>query len=202
MTKPFSIRSLALSALAAGSILLTPLSAYAADVIVDPIYDYRDEVGKGEFQYDDSQDIPWIENETEVLAIPKPEDLSEVKLDEMPEGFTLFIDKSRITVNENDDVIRVWLWIRSQSGSESGTFEGYRCATGENKVYAYANPQRDPPVTKAKRPRWQRIAANRNGNYRFELLHDYFCGIRGTRTASEISDYLSGEFRREYFMSQ
>ncbi len=178
------------------------MNAAAKDLIIDPYYEYRDEVSKGEFEYDDSQDIPWIENETEVLAVPQPDNLSQIKLDQLPEGFTLFIDKSRIDVNENDDVIRVWLWIRSQSGSESGTFEGFRCATGENKVYAYANPQRDPPVTKSKRPRWQFVNANRNGNYRFELMKDYFCGIRGTRTAGEIRDYLTGEFRREYFMSQ
>jgi len=180
-------------------ILAGPL--VAGDVIVDPFHQYRDEAERGEFSYDDSQDIPWIENETEVLAMPKPEDLSPVRSDKMPAGMELSIDKTRIDVNPEDRVVRVWLWVRSSSGVENGTYEGFRCETSEYKVYAYANPRRDPPVTKAKRPRWISVDEGRFGDYRRELLRDYFCGIRGTRSAHEISDYLTGEFRRERFMS-
>jgi hypothetical protein len=168
----------------------------------DPYYDWRDEVGRGEFSYDDSQDIPWIENETEVLAVPKEENLSRVRMDLLPQGFELYVDRSRIDVDPRDRVVRLWLWIRSQAGNETGSFEGYRCDTAEYKVYAYANPRRDPPVSKAKKPRWREVKARRAGNYRAELLDDYFCGIRGTRSAREIGEYLTGEFRRERFLSQ
>jgi hypothetical protein len=173
-----------------------------ADDYGDPYYEYRDEVGRGEFSYDDSEDIPWIENETEVLAVPSPENLTDLRLDQRPPGMNFLIDKSRITVNPDDRVVRVWLWARSDSGSESGTFEGYRCETREYKVYAYANPKRTPPVKKAKKPRWKTIHGKRSGNYRLELLQDYFCGIRGTRSAGEIADIMTGEFQPEYFMSQ
>lgn len=176
-------------------------NAYAADVIIDPYYDYRDDVERGEFQYDETQDIPWIENETEILALPKDEDLDEVDLDQLPDGMRLYIDKRRLTVGDDDRVIRLWIVVRSDSGSENGTYEGYRCESDEFKVYAYANPRRKPPVSKAKRPRWQYAKESRFGNYRRELLRDYFCGIRGTRTADEIRDAVSGEFERETFVT-
>ena len=153
--------------------------------------------GSGEFHYDDSQDIPWIENETAVLAMPRPEDLSPVDLDQMPPGLELLIDKSRITVNLDDKVVRAWLWVRSEAGAQSGTFEGFRCATREYKVYAYANPRRDPPVSKAKNPRWKAVPKIPGGNYRAELLKYYFCGVRGTRNAAQIRDFLSGEYSHD-----
>lgn len=176
-------------------------SALAADVIIDPYYDYRDDVERGEFDYNDTEDIPWIENETEILALPRQEDLSEVNLDQLPDGMRLFIDRRRISVGDEDRVIRLWIMVRGSAGAENGTYEGFRCESYEFKVYAYANPLRKPPVSKAKRPRWQHAKQRRFGNYRRELLQDYFCGIRGTRTADEIRDAFSGEFRRETFMS-
>lgn len=178
------------------------LPAAAADVRVDPYYDWRDEVGRGQYDYDDTQDIPWIESEAEVLAPPRAEDLVPVRLDSLPPGMELLIDRSRITVGERDRVIRAWLWTRGKAGPGSGTFEGFRCETREFKVYAYANPRRDPPVSLARRPPWQPIPGPRSRSYRMELLEDYFCGIRGTRSAREIADNLTGEFRRERFLSE
>jgi hypothetical protein len=161
----------------------------------DPYYDYRDEVGRGEFSYDDSQDTPWIENETEVLALPDPDDLTEVKLDQLPPGMSLWVDKSRITVNPEDRVVRAWLWIRSSAGAENGSFEGFRCDTFDYKVYAYGNLGRTPPVTKARKPRWLRASSAGNNNYRRELMSDYFCGYRQSRSPREIADYLTGEYQ-------
>jgi len=186
---------------AAAVFLLSAPASWSRDV-TDPYWEYRDEVGRGEFSYDDSQDIPWIENETEVLALPREDDLTRVNMDQLPEGFALFVDLSRITVNPKDRVIRLWLWTQSATGSASGSFEGYRCDTKEYKVYAYANPRRDPPVTKARKPRWKFAHETRYGNYRAELLGDYFCGIRGTRDEDDIRRRLGGQFEREYFISQ
>lgn len=200
MKIPAPVRSLVRAGIAV-LCLASSGGAFAADVIIDPYYDYRDEVGRGEFSYDESQDIPWIENETEILALPKEEDLSEVSLDDLPDGMRLYIDKRRLTVGEDDRVIRLWIVVRSDAGAENGTYEGYRCESNEFKVYAYATPRRDPPVSKARRPRWQFAKRRPSGNYRRELLQDYFCGIRGTRSADEIRQAVSGEFHRETFMS-
>ncbi len=174
----------------------------ARDVVVDPYHDYRDEVERGEYQYDDSNDIPWIENESEVLALPKKENLYALNVDALPPGFELLIDRSRISVDPRDRVVRVWLWLHSEAGAESATFEGFRCETREYKVYAYANPRRDPPVSKARRPRWLAVREIGQTAYRAELLSDYFCGIRGTRDADQIRNAMTGEFQREHFMSE
>ncbi|MDJ0739844.1 MAG: CNP1-like family protein [Gammaproteobacteria bacterium] len=174
-----------------------PLSA---DSYGDPFYEYRDEVERGEFSYDDSQDIPWIENETEVLALPREEDLVAVDMAQLPRGMQLLVDLRRITVNPDDRVVRLWLVVRSDGGIDNGTFEGFRCPTREYKIYAYANPHRTPPVRKAERPRWQLAKANRTGNYRRELLQDYFCSMRGSRDADEIRLALTGESQRDTFV--
>jgi hypothetical protein len=182
-----------------GLALIVAWPLWAQDSGVDPLY--RGEVERGGFEYDDSRDIPWIENETEVLSMPRAEDLQRVAIDALPGNLELSIDMSRITVNPDDRVVRAWLWVRSDSGAESGTFEGFRCSTREYKVYAYANPNRDPPVRKANRAVWLDAKKSGTANYRAELLKDYFCGIRGTRDAAEIRDAMTGQFRRETFFS-
>ena len=50
--------------------LLYGATVHANDPVTDPYWEYRDEVGRGEFSYDDSQEVPWIENETQVTALP------------------------------------------------------------------------------------------------------------------------------------
>lgn len=180
-------------------IALLPMHGSARDVIVDPYYEYRDEIERGVFEYDDSQDVPWVENETEVLGYPKEEDLLHVAIDRLPPGMRLYVDKRRITVDPADRVVRLWLVARSDAGADNGSFEGYRCEGRQYKVYAYANPSRKPPVSKVKRPSWRDVGMVKNNNYRAELLDDYFCGLKGTLKAREIQDALAGDLRHDYF---
>jgi hypothetical protein len=187
--------------LALAMCLLQVVPAQAAET-VDPYWEYRDEVDRGEFSYDDSKDVPWIENETAVPAMPAAEDLHQVKMDLLPQGFELFVDRDHITVGPEDYVVRMWLWLRNSQGNETGTFEGFRCTTGEYKVYAYANPGRTPPVRVHKRANWRSAKAGGRATYRSELLRDYLCGIRGTRPAREIQSSMTGQFKRETFLSE
>lgn len=173
----------------------------AADVNADPYSQDRAATSQGEFGYDDSDDIPWIENETQVLAVPAPNNLNEVHLDALPKGMTLAVDKSRINVNEEDKVVRLWLWMTTASGTQSGTFEGFRCSTFEYKVYAYANPMREPVVSKAKSSVWRDVHQSNTANYRLELMSDYLCGIRGVYDANQIRSRMSGNFARETWFS-
>ncbi len=189
-------RSVALAA------LLTSLSLSALasdDIVIDPALDALEQK---EFNYDESQEIPWIEYKTNVLVMPKAQDLSPLDLDEMPAGMQLLIDKSRIAVNPEDGVVRMWLWVRSEFGAEQGSFEGFRCATREYKVYAHANPTRNPPVTLAKNARWRVAKSGLSGNYRAELQRDYLCGISGARSPQEIRNHMNGEFRRYIFLPE
>ena len=173
------------------------MPSLAADVDIDPYSEYRDEVTKGEFSYDDSQDIPWIENETEILAVPQEDDLARINLGDLPPGMTLLVDTRRISVNPDDKVVRLWIVLRSDAGVDNATYEGYRCVLNEYKVYAYATPRRTPPVTKANRPVWREVPSSRNNKLRRELLTDYFCTIRGVRAAEEIRVALTRGVERD-----
>jgi hypothetical protein len=189
-----------LGAAFAALLISMSLSALASDgVVIDPALEALDQ---DDFDYDDSQEIPWIEFKTKVLAMPKAQDLSPLDLDEMPAGMQLFVDESRIAVNPNDGVVRMWLWVRSKFGAEQGSFEGFRCATREYKVYAYANPTRNPPVTVAKRARWRVAKSGLSGNYRAELQRDYLCGISGARSPEEIRNYMRSGLLRDTFLPE
>jgi hypothetical protein len=129
--------------------------------------------------------------------LPERDDLLKVDLDQLPPGMKLMVDTSRISVNPDDQVVRVWLWIRSKSGADNASFEGFRCDTREYKVYAYGNPRRKPPVTKAKKPVWREAKKLVSGNYRRELMDFYFCGFNKIRNERDIAAYLSGRVQRD-----
>lgn len=188
--------AITLSLLLAGS----PQPAVAADVDIDPYGEYRDEGETGVFQYDDSQDIPWIESETEILALPREQDLVEIDVAELPPGMKLLIDTRRISVNPDDRAVRLWLVLRSDSGVDNGSYEGFRCILNQYKVYAYATPRRTPPVSKTNRPSWRDLSKNPRGNYRRELLQEYFCTIRGVRAESEIRVALTRGVERDTWL--
>jgi hypothetical protein len=179
-------------ALAIGVALSAAAQAQSAE---DDYWEIRKKIDQDEYGYDDSQDIPWIENETPIPPPPDADDLVEVQLDSLQAGLSLHVDKDRILVDPGDRIVRLWLWIRSGQGSESGTFEGYRCATAEYKVYAYANPSREPVVREARLPQWKEIARSRRANYRRELVDTYLCGYGAERSAQDIRDAIAGRYR-------
>lgn len=175
--------------------------AGSGEVIVDPYWEYRDEVERGEFRYDDSEDVPWIETETQVPEPPPTDRMVPVAIDSLPAGFALLVDRDGITVGDEDRVVRFWLLLTSGQGSASGSYEGYRCESAEYKVFAYANAARGEPLRTVDRGRWRSVDGPSGPTWRSELLRDYLCGIRGTRTAHEIRQYMTGTFRRETFFS-
>jgi hypothetical protein len=175
--------------------------AGSGEVIVDPYWEYRDEAERGEFSYDDSDDAPWIETETPVPEPPPQARMVQIAMDSLPVGFVLYVDRDGITVGDEDRVVRFWLLLTSGQGSASGSYEGYRCESAEYKVFAYANPARGEPLRMVTRGRWRGVDGPSGPTWRHELLRDYLCGIRGTRTAHEIRQSMTGTFQRETFFS-
>lgn len=169
--------------------LLSP--AVAVDDETDPYDAFRNKS-----DYNEDLEVPWVELETDVKALPQEENLVEIPLDTLPPGMTLFADLENLKVDERDLVTRTWLVVRSNQGVDNATYEGIRCATHEYKVYAYANPQRSRPLRVVKFPRWRII---RDNGYRKELADDSFCdGSRPLKRhqirshpASEATDYDS-----------
>lgn len=139
-----------------------------------------------EFRYDDSGDVPWLEEQTEIPPPPEVSDLQFLQIEGLPPGLELHLDTARVVVNPKDQVIRLWVYLLSDQGAKNGTYEGFRCGTGLYKVYGYATPRRTPPVTRAKRTEW-RIAEHRPGSLHRRILMDsYLCGLRGPRPLAEI----------------
>ena len=112
---------------------------------------YADPTGTkdGPFNFDETLVDPWIEQETQIPDLPEFSSLQPLRVTGLPPGLELFLDTARVTVDPDDGVVRLWVYLRSQQGTLNGTYEGYRCTTGEYRVYGYATPRRDPPT---KRP--------------------------------------------------
>jgi len=154
------------------------------------------ESGPDRFDHDETLVKPWIEQEAAIPDPPDPESLHELRANGLPPGFRLLLDIDRISVDPDDGVVRLWLVLRSSSGSDNTSYEGYRCITGEYRVYAYANLNRDPPVRPLTRSSWRKARGEHSTDYRRELLRHYLCGIRGARPPIEIQQAVRrGELR-------
>ena len=96
----------------------------------------------GPFNFDETLVDPWIEQETQIPDLPEFSSLQPLRVTGLPPGLELFLDTARVTVDPDDGVVRLWVYLRSQQGTLNGTYEGYRCTTGEYRVYGYATPGR------------------------------------------------------------
>ena len=109
---------------------------------------------------------PPAEEEVAPPAYPQPANLLEFRLPD-PEGFRFFVDRTTLSVDK-DGVVRYVLVARSSEGAQSVTYEGLRCQTAENRVFAVGQP--DGTWVSA-RSAWRAIGAPRH----FALYRDYFC---------------------------
>ena len=83
------------------------------------------------------------------------------------EGFHFFIDRPSLAVGK-DGVVRYVLVARSAEGAENVTFEGLRCASGEQRVFALGRPDGSWSLA---RSAWRPIATPRH----VTLFREYFC---------------------------
>ena len=167
--------------------------AAGADDIVDSI------TGMDKFklnEYDESIEVPWVEIETSVKKLPDDGNLVQLPIDKLAANnppLELFVDVKNITLSDKDHVARSWFVVRSEQGAYNGTYEGIRCATGEYKVYAYANPTRSKPLRVVKIPKWRKA---RKGSYREEMMRDYFCDYTSPKSQEELSrlEYIEVDY--------
>ena len=165
---------------------LIPALDFAAgtDDIVDSI------TGMDKFklnEYDESIEVPWVEIETSVKKLPDDGNLVQLPIDKLAANnppLELFVDVKNILLSDKDHVARSWFVVRSEQGAYNGTYEGIRCATGEYKVYAYANPARSKPLRVVKIPKWRKA---RKGSYREEMMRDYFCDYTSPKSQEALS---------------
>jgi CNP1-like family len=83
------------------------------------------------------------------------------------DGFHFFIDRPSLAVGK-DGIVRYVLVARSPEGAENVTYEGLRCASGEQRVFALGRP--DGTWSMA-RSTWRPLATARH----ITLYREYFC---------------------------
>jgi hypothetical protein len=123
----------------------------------------------------------------EVVAPPQyPENATLVEFEVRDaNGFRYLVDAATLAVGR-DGIVRYVLVARSPDGVENVTYEGLRCPSGEQRVYALGH--RDRTWSPA-RGDWRRIVQPRH----LALYREYFCPQNEPiRTADEGRRALQG----------
>ena len=139
---------------------------------------------------------PWKEIRGEIPSIPAAGQWTEVQIDSLPRNQHAFLALDSVTVGEKDLVVRYWLSIRSDGGGFMTTYEGVHCSQRNYVVYAYAYPNRKPPLRKVHIPKWKPIPAARSMRYRAELVDDVFCSGSVPRSVRQIRQAALGRYEQ------
>ena len=107
-----------------------------------------------------------VEEEVTPPAYPAAANLIEFAVDE-ERGFRFFVDRASLSPGK-DGVVRYVLVARSSEGAQNVTYEGVRCTSAEQRVYALGRP--DGSWVAARAP-WRPLAAPRHRT----LYREYLC---------------------------
>ena len=89
----------------------------------------------------------------------------------MATSFRFFVDSQSIDIGGG--VVRYTLVARSQSGSESISFNGLRCKTGSHRAYATARS--DKTWSRIRDSEWRELQPKTVTRQHFALMRDFFC---------------------------
>ena len=135
------------------------LIARAASAAFGPDYDPEEEK-KG-----------WQEIEVRMPPYPKTQDLVLVDAGSAT-SHKFYIDASSVSVGA-DGVTRYTAVVKTAGGATNVTFEGIRCQTREEKLYALGH--NDGTWAPARNAKWQRVVLRELKPYPFVLYRDFFC---------------------------
>jgi hypothetical protein len=112
----------------------------------------------------------WVEQAVTLPAYPKPASLLEFPVSAASSNRFL-IDADTLSLGK-DGVVRYALVVRSASGAENVSFEGIRCATREQKFYAFGQRGGWAP---ARESEWRPIQAKDLNRQHAVLYTDFLC---------------------------
>ena len=119
----------------------------------------------------DEEKKTWKEIQTRIPSYPKPENLLRVQTGAAT-SHQFYVDASSISLGE-DGVVRYTVVVRAAGGATNVTFEGMRCETREQKLYALG--RNDSIWVRAREPKWQRVVLRDLTPHHHTLYYEYFC---------------------------
>ena len=135
---------------------------------------------------DDLQGKPW--EAQKALMPPHPKDANLLPFYVSPSRpFTFFIDSASVSVGQ-DGIVRYTVVARSSSGATNVSYEGIRCETYETKTYAFG--RLDGTWMQARNQQWTSYSRYQTDQH-LVLADDFFCTVRGTKTAEEVVQALA-----------
>ncbi|KAA3653030.1 MAG: hypothetical protein DWQ11_09575 [Proteobacteria bacterium] len=127
----------------------------------------------------------WEEAETALpTALPLASDLIEFEVRRRDRG-SFFVDRAHLVVGP-DGITRLALISQSVSGARSATYEGFRCATGENRLYAIAG---DDGWSEPRTSVWRDVP-NSSFDPRSVLMQDFLCDATTPRSPEQVVQRL------------
>lgn len=133
----------------------------------------RDRAGNSD---DDGK--PWREIEAQLPAYPNADDLLPFDAGgASPHRF--FLDARSLAISE-DGVVRYTLVVKSAGGATNVTYEGMRCETRQQKLYAVG--QADGQWVRARNPQWRRIETQAVDRRHAALYQDFLCAGPGRKS--------------------
>jgi hypothetical protein len=126
--------------------------------------------GAWEADFDDDKKA-WKEIEAQIPAYPQPKNLALVDAGSAT-AHKFYVDTASITVGE-DGVVRYTSVVKTGGGATNVTFEGMRCSTREQKLYALGRS--DGSWVRARTSKWQRIMHRDLAPHHWVLYREFFC---------------------------
>jgi hypothetical protein len=127
----------------------------------------------------DEEKKSWQEIQAQIPPYPKEENLVRVDAGRAT-SHQFYVDASSVTLGE-DGVMRYTVVVRAGGGATNVSFEGMRCETREQKLYALGRA--DKTWVRARDPQWHRIELRELTPHRYVLYREYFCAERTRPTA-------------------
>lgn len=125
--------------------------------------------------YDREEPVAEPESPVQLPDYPDAESLIEVDtaLNDFP--FTLLVDADSVSLDDQG-VVRLTLILRSASGVDNVSYEGFQCADRRYRRYAYGVDRTLRPLAKTE---WRYIRKTNQDRHRSTLVNEFICTPAG-----------------------
>jgi hypothetical protein len=145
--------------------------ALSAQSAIPQTQDYAAPLPGSSGEVDEEDAKAWKEIQAQLPPPPKPENLARVQTGSAS-GHQYFVDTSSISLGA-DGVTRFTVVTKTSGGATNVTFEGMRCETREQRLFAVGH--KDGTWARAKDTQWKRVVLRELQPHYHTLYHDYFC---------------------------